>query len=302
MKKSFTTSVKSELIAKDREERDSFLAFCYGLFLFSSSFSLSSMYIKTENKELAETYKKCAKILAGVNATMSSTKGGTFTSEISGEEERKKIFSAFSLSGTEFTLRINRTNIDSESCYSDFLAGVFCACGMVADPKKDYHLEFAVSFHQLSKDLIKLIEDTELDPPLGPKYVVRNYDIIIYFKGSEHIEDLLMLMGAQNSAFKLMDVKIEKNIKNRANRLKNCDSANITKTALSGSKQAKAIRRIKNKLGFEALPEELREIAELRLNNPEMSLSELQQNLSIPISRSGVNHRLKKLEKIAEEL
>ncbi|MBR0413534.1 MAG: DNA-binding protein WhiA [Clostridia bacterium] len=302
MKKSFTYEVKSELLAKDREPDNAFLAFCYGLFLFASAFSLNAMYLKTENRELAYAYAAGAKRLAGVKANIASTKGGTYTCDIAAAEDRKRIFSAFSLSGSEFTLRINRTNIDSEQCCADFLAGAFCACGSVADPKKDYHLEFAVAYYQLCKDLMKLISEIEPDEPLVPKKVVRKYDMVVYFKGSEPIEDLLFFMGAQNSAFELVNAKVEKDIRNRANRLKNCDSANLDKVTKAGVKQAKAIRRIKNKKGFEYLPEELREVAQIRLENPDMALSEIAAQMQEPISRSGVNHRLKKLEKIAEEL
>ena len=302
MKKSFTYEVKSELLQKDREEQGSFLAFCYGLFLFASSFSAGAMYIKTENKLLAQMYAQCAKRLAGVTTAMHATKGGTYTCEVASKADRQRIFAAFSLSGSELTLRINRTNIDSENCVADFLAGVFCACGTVADPKKDYHLEFAVSYYQLCKDLMKLISEIEPEEPLRPKKVVRKYEMVVYFKGSEHIEDILFFMGAQNHAFEVVNAKVEKDIRNRSNRLRNCDSANLDKVTKAGVKQAKAIRRIKNKRGFEALPEELKEVAQLRLDNPDMSLSEIAAQLSEPISRSGVNHRLKKLEKMAEEL
>ena len=302
MKKSFTYEVKKELLTKDREEDLNFLAFCYGLFLFASDFSQNKMQLKTENELLAKTYAKCALRLAGVHTVMQSTKGGTYTCEVAHKSDRKKILSAFSLSGEELALRINRTNIDSENCYPDFVAGAFCACGTVADPKKDYHLEFSVSYYQLCKDLMKLISEIEPEEPLKPKKVVRKYEMVVYFKGSEQIEDLLFFMGAQNHAFEVVNAKVEKDIRNRANRLKNCDSANLDKVIQAGVKQSKAIRRIKNKKGFAFLPEELRELAELRMNNPEMSLSELTANLSEPISRSGVNHRLKKLEKIAEEL
>ena len=302
MKKSFTYEVKKELLTQDREAPGAFLAFAYGLFLFASSFSVNEMYIKTENKLLAETYAHCAKQLAGVKPEMVTTKGGTSTCTVESKADRKKILAVFSLSGSEMALRINRTNIDSESCYSDFLAGAFCACGSVADPKKDYHLEFSVSYYQLCKDLMKLISEIEPEEPLHPKKVVRKYEMVVYFKGSESIEDLLFFMGAQNHAFDVVNAKVEKDVRNRANRLKNCDSANLDKVIQSGVKQSKAIRRIKNKRGFDSLPEELKEIAELRMNNPDMSLSEIAQNLSEPISRSGVNHRLKKLEQIAEEL
>ena len=289
-------------MAIDREREEAFLAFCYGLFLFSSAFSLNTMYIKTENRALAEAYASGAKRLAGVAVKIAATKGGTYTCEIGTAEDRKKVFSAFSLTGSEFTLRINRSNIDSESCYADFLAGAFCACGSVANPLKDYHLEFAVAYYQLCKDLMKLISEIEPDEPLQPRKVVRKYDMVVYFKDSESIEDLLFFMGAQSNAFTVVNAKVEKDIRNRANRLKNCDSANLDKVTKAGVKQAKAIRRIKNKKGFEWLPEELRELAALRLENPDMSLSEMAEHLSEPISRSGVNHRLKRLEKMAEEL
>lgn len=302
MKKSFTYEVKHELLQKEREEPTAFLAFCYGLFLFASSFSLGSMYIKTENKLLAAQYAACAKRLVGVKAVTTATTGGTYTCKIESKEQRLKILRAFSLSGNEMALRINRTNIDSENCIADFLAGVFCACGTVANPQKDYHLEFAVAYYQLCKDLMKLISEIEPEEPLKPKKVVRKYEMVVYFKGSESIEDLLFFMGAQNCAFEVVNAKVEKDIRNRANRLMNCDSANLDKVIQSGVRQAKLIRRIKNKRGFESLPEELREIAQLRLDNPDMSLSEMARQLSEPISRSGVNHRLKKLEKIAEEL
>ena len=118
----------------------------------------------------------------------------------------------------------------------------------------------------------------------------------------EKIEDLLLFMGAQRSAFSLMDVKVEKDIRNRANRLSNCDSANLDKTVKTGLKQSQAIEYIIENIGVENIPENLREIALVRLENPDMSLAELTENLSEPISRSGVNHRLKKLEKLAEEI
>ena len=302
MKKSFTYEEKKELLTKDREEDMHFLAFCYGLFLFASDFSQSTMLIKTENELLAKTYAACALRLAGVHTKMQSTKGGTFTCEVAHKSERKRILNAFSLSGDELALRINRTNIDSENCYPDFVAGAFCACGTVADPQKDYHLEFSVSYYQLCKDLMKLISEIEPEEPLKPKKVVRKYEMVIYFKGSEQIEDILFFMGAQNRAFDVVNAKVEKDIRNRANRLKNCDSANLDKVIQAGVKQSKAIRRIKNKKGFEWLPEQLRELAELRMDHPEMSLNEIAENLSEPLSRSGVNHRLKKLEKMAEDL
>lgn len=299
---SFSTNVKSELINKDREDGFAFLAFAYGLFLFGSSFSRGSMFIKTENPESARAYEQAAYRLAGVKATHKKSAGGTITSEIKSESDKNKIFAAFSLTGNEINLRINRANIENDEYFKDFLAGVFVSCGTVADPEKNYHLEFDVNHRQLCRDLEGIFNENEDYLAASPKTVRRKYDYILYFKGSEKIEDILTYMGAQNSALEIMNAKVKKDVRNRANRIMNCDAANVTKSVSVGIKQAKAIKKIDKIIGLSALPDELRELAIIRADNPEMSLRELAESLSVPISRSGVNHRLKRLEKIAEEL
>lgn len=302
MIKSFSNRIKSELLAIEREDKADFLAFSYALFLFGSAFGINSMYIKTENEQVARAYAKCAKQLAGVKASFTKTKGGMCRCEVKNQEDRKKILNAFSLTGRELSNRINRTNIDTENCFAHFLAGTFLACGTAADPKKDYHLEFCVAYKKLCDDLMKILSDIELEEPLNPKKIQRKYELVIYFKGSEKIEDLLLFMGAQQSAFSLMDIKVEKDIRNRANRLSNCDSANVDKTIKTGLKQAQAIEHIIKSIGVENIPENLRQTALIRLENPEMSLAELAECMPESISRSGINHRLKKLEKLAEEI
>lgn len=302
MIKSFSNRIKSELLAIEREDKADFLAFSYALFLFGSAFGINSMYIKTENEQVARAYMKCAKQLAGVKPAFTKTKGGMCRCEVNSEEDRRKVLNAFSLTGKELSNRVNRTNIDTENCFAHFLAGAFLACGTAADPKKDYHLEFCVAYKKLCDDLMKILSDIELEEPLNPKKIQRKYELVIYFKGSEKIEDLLLFMGAQQSAFSLMDIKVEKDIRNRANRLSNCDSANVDKTIKTGLKQAQAIEHIIKSIGVENIPENLRQTALIRLENPEMSLAELAECMPEPISRSGINHRLKKLEKLAEEI
>lgn len=302
MIKSFSNRIKSELLAIEREDKADFLAFSYALFLFGSAFGINSMYIKTENEQVARAYMKCAKQLAGVKPVFTKTKGGMCRCEVNSEEDRRKVLNAFSLTGKELSNRVNRTNIDTENCFAHFLAGAFLACGTAADPKKDYHLEFCVAYKKLCDDLMKILSDIELEEPLNPKKIQRKYELVIYFKGSEKIEDLLLFMGAQQSAFSLMDIKVEKDIRNRANRLSNCDSANVDKTIKTGLKQAQAIEHIIKSIGVENIPENLRQTALIRLENPEMSLAELAECMPEPISRSGINHRLKKLEKLAEEI
>ena len=134
---------------------------------------------------------------------------------------------------------------------------------------------------------------------MTPKVITRSSNYVIYFKDSEAIEDILTVMGAVNSCLELMGVKMYKDVRNNVNRKLNFESANLDKTVYAAAKQVEAILHIKNTVGFSYLTEELREVAELRLENPEMSLRELGGSLREPISRSGVNHRLNKLCSIA---
>ena len=132
--------------------------------------------------------------------------------------------------------------------------------------------------------------------------MLRRGQSIVYLKGSESIEDTLTFIGASQCTLELMNMKIYKDIRNKANRLANCDAANIDKVVKAAMKQIEDIRLIDAAIGLDSLSEELREVAVLRLDNSDMSLQDIGESLSEPISRSGVNHRFRKLAKIAEEL
>jgi DNA-binding protein WhiA len=125
---------------------------------------------------------------------------------------------------------------------------------------------------------------------------------ILFYRDSEQIEGLLAIMGATKQALELMNIKIIKDIRNKANRQMNCDTANIDKAISAGARQLQQIQLIKDRLGLESLEDDLKEMVEVRLANPEASLRELAGLMNPPLSRSGVNHRLARLKKIAEEL
>ena len=159
---------------------------------------------------------------------------------------------------------------------------------------KGYHAEFCVPYKNLAADLCKILgEVTECD--FAPKTVLRSGNYIVYFKGSEQICDLLTYIGAPISAMEIMGTKAVKQVRNNINRRINGEMANIGKVASASAKQIEAIKYIKKTQGLETLPDDLREIAYLRLENPEMSLRDLGQNLNPPISRSGANHRIQRL-------
>lgn len=181
------------------------------------------------------------------------------------------------------------------------LRGAFLTCGTVNNPSKGYHLEFVVPYTNLSRDLERFIADCD-ELSVSPKRITRNSTQVIYFKDSESIEDILAAMGAVNSCLELMGVKMYKDMRNNVNRKLNFENANLDKTIDAATKQIEAIEHIKKTVGLSYLSDELRELAVLRTDNPDMSLRELGESLKSPLSRSGVNHRLKKLCSIADEI
>lgn len=204
-----------------------------------------------------------------------------------------EIYRKYRLNASERTIN---SEIIATNSLGVFTAGVFLACGSVNDPSKEYHLEFSAPAESLAKQLSILLRDIGVTA----KTVMRRGQHIVYIKDSESIEDTLTFIGAQQCTLELMNVKIYKDVRNKANRIANCDAANIDKVVNAAMKQIEDIKLIEQTQGLSSLSEELRELAELRLDNTEMSLQEIGEALSTPISRSGVNHRFKKLAKIAE--
>ena len=248
--------------------------------------------MQTENCEVAALYRHLLLTVCDVSAVLESEReGGFHLLSVEGESERLRVLTRFGHAQGEVSLRLNRGNFECENCAAAYLAGAFLACGAVTNPEADYHLEFHLPQYNLSRDLMALLR--ELD--LRPKFMNRKGNQVIYFKESEQIEDCLTRMRATSASLVLMSVKMVKDIRNNANRVANCENANIDKTVAAAAGQVEAIRRLQKCGVMESLPEELQELARLRLDNPEMSLRELGQALTTPLSRSGVNHRLQRL-------
>lgn len=207
----------------------------------------------------------------------------------------RRVFEKYRITSPERTIN---SEIIATNSLGVFTAGVFLACGSVNDPSKEYHLEFTVPQERLSHELSVLLGDISV----SARTVIRRGQHIVYIKESESIEDVLTFIGAQQCTLELMNVKIWKDVRNKANRIANCDSANIDKVVKAAMKQIEDIRLIQQTSGLDSLSQELREIAEIRLENNDMSLQEIGESLSVPISRSGVNHRFKKLAAMADEI
>lgn len=295
---SFASQVKEEMTALEVHEPCCLHAQAYGLLLFGRSFSSSSIALQTESMAVAESYIENCSRETGATPKLRETQSGKKVLSVETTRARMNVISAFGHSNKNISMRINHANFSCDDCMSAFLRGVFLACGTVTTPEKDYHLEFAVPYLNLSRDLIKILMELELQP----KQVVRKGYHVIYFKESESIEDVLTRMGATHAALELMGAKIYKDFRNKANRMANCETANISRMVEAAGNQLDAIRLIEKKKGLDYLPEELQELAKLRLEYPEASLRELSEMLSVSLTRSGVNHRLKKIQSIAEEL
>lgn len=184
----------------------------------------------------------------------------------------------------------------SECCKRAFIKGAFLSSGTISSPEKQYHLEFSTPHFGISEPLRELL--MEFDIPA--KTLRRKSRYVTYFKDNDVICDILALMGAGRAALTLSEKSVSKSIANRDNRLINSENANYDKTITASVKQIIAINTIDNKLGLENLPAQLKELAELRLKNRDLPLSELAQRLEI--SKSGVNHRMRKILEIAENL
>ncbi len=295
----FAASVKEELCGVSLEKECCAVAECYGMMLFSKQVSPSGIVFQTEYKNVARRYRELLRAVCGVSALLISPdrRGGSHLVSVPAASA-VRVLDRFGHTGQELSLRLNRANLEQECCYGSFLRGAFLSCGSLSNPEKDYHLEFFLPRRKLAEDLTVLLR--ELGLPF--KTTDRRGAAVAYCKESECIEDLLTLMQATGSTLKLMNIKIYKDVRNRVNRVTNCETANLSKTVEAVRRQTDAIRRLERHGMLASLPAPLREAARLRMEYPELSLSELGQKMSPSLSRSGMNHRLQKLLELAEKL
>ncbi len=185
--------------------------------------------------------------------------------------------------------------------YSYFLSVLFLKYGNITNPEIKYHMEFNLNSKILCDATIYAFENAE---PLkvSPSVIKRRNHFVVYLKDSEKITDFLVFIGAQRAAMSMMQIKMVKEVRNNINRSTNFETANLSKITNSSSKHRNAINKIKNTIGLEKLPEPLKETALLRIMNPYMSLNELSKLYEKPISKSGINHRLKKITDIAKTI
>lgn len=188
--------------------------------------------------------------------------------------------------------------IKKRCCRRAYIRGAFLGGGSISNPEKTYHLEFVTNYEEHGNDLSDIINSFGL----GSKIVIRKENYVVYIKEGEQIVDVLNIIGAHQALLKLEDIRVLKDIRNNINRLVNCETANLGKTINASIKQIENIAIIDKYMGLHKVSNNLREVAEIRLDNPDASLKEIGMMLEPPVGKSGVNHRFRKIEELADKL
>ena len=314
---SFSGRVKEELasvIPSARHcqlaELSSILQFC-GKIIPCGQTEFNSFFIKiqTENKLVARKsftlLKKGFNIYAGAAVRQNRKQSVSLIYILTVREHKDvvRILQTFKwyddvLARKQFDMMTHSVLLKSNCCKRSFMRGVYLAAGSMSDPAKSYHLEYVC---QRQEDALFLV-DVLGSFALAAKIVQRKKYYVVYLKEGESIVDLLNVMEAHKALMELENTRILKEVRNSVNRRVNCEAANITKTVNAAARQMEDIVYIREHYGLENLPDNLYEIAIVRLENPEASLKELGELLSPKVGKSGVNHRLRKLMEIAERL
>jgi DNA-binding protein WhiA len=272
-------------------------ALLYGLLLFAVNFDESKIRLITESEATGELVLKLLSELYRIEGNLYVTdrkndaeSPKSFKITVSARADIRKLLEKFGYE-KELTQGINKSLFTCENCRASFLRGAFLSGGILTDPENSYHLEIPTRDETLARELLTMLSDAEISAKLGS----RKNSHMVYIKSSEQIENFLAYIGASEALFEMMNSRILKSAKNDANRLRNCDTANLSKTVSASNAQTEAIKELIKTKRLELLPPELRETARMRLEYPELSIKDFGQMFDPPISKSGVNHRLKKI-------
>ena len=296
----FSSKVKTELCALPVSRPCCALAEATGTLLYANRFEAGEIRFITEFSAFAARldalFIKAFGI--GFDSRKQSEKSGKFSLKIETPQRIEKIAGALGYDKhTHFAHYINFGLLEETCCMDALLRGAFLSGGSVTDPEKNYHLELVTHHMSVSRGVLSLLHERNI----FPKEATRRGNAVVYLKQSEQIEDFLTTIGATGGALEHMTTKVEKHMKSAIHRKVNCDLANGARSVNAALDQVAAIRKIEQRSGLEALPQKLYETALLRIVNPEANLAELAQLSSPPVTKSCMNHRLKKIMELAKE-
>jgi len=306
---SFSTTTKEELARLETKKRCCELAELASLVRMDGTLQIStnqkySLNVSTENAPVARKIYNLAKWTMNLNADivvrrkLRLKKNNSYLVKIypHGIEDLQKL-GLLNKEG-ELLAGIDKNLVKRRCDKKAWLRGAFLAGGSICNPEGNYHLEIITNDLLLAENITELLNSFGLKAKISRR---KNFHVI-YLKESEHIVEFLALIGAHQALFEFENVRILKGMRNQVNRIVNCETANLNKTVDAAVRQLENIRLIERTVGLMALPENLRETAHLRLEYPDSSLKELGEQLSPRVGKSGVNHRLRKIEEIAEKI
>lgn len=311
---SFSTETKNELARTEPEKKCCQLAEIAGFLRVAGSLRLAGggkfkIVVSTDNPAVARHYKRLIKEYFNVDTELEIGEGNnlkkghvymlTINPEMRSEQILRETGILLVREGNNFISDgIYDDIIKSRCCKKAYLRGIFIGAGSVSDPEKGYHLEIVCASKNLSRDLRKMI-NSFVD--LSCKITARKTHYAVYMKNSAYIRDTLAIMGAHTHVLEFENVLIKKEMVNETVRITNCDNANTDRTLDASQKQIEAIKVIESNIGLEKLPEKLRVVAELRLANPEASLTQLAEMTDPPMKKSGINNRFRKILETADK-
>ena len=310
---SFSKEVKEELSRQLPSARHCCIAETAAIISLCGHVKISSqdrfsVKIHTENIAVARKYftllKKTFNIVAEITIRQNAylKKGRTYTITVNNHEEAVKILTTCKLLDdgdiVENMSVYDNTVIMNSCCKRAFVRGAFIASGSISTPEKFYHFEIVCNSYDKAVQLSDLIKSFDIES----KIVERKKYYVVYIKDGAGIVDILNVMEAHVALMDLENVRILKEMRNSVNRKVNCETANLNKTVAAAVKQTMDIKYIQDTVGLSILPEALRQLAEIRLDNPDVSLKELGALLDPPVGKSGVNHRLRKISEISKNL
>lgn len=295
---SFSRELKTELCELKSSECCK-KAECYGFLLFGQSFNAKKISLLTDNEQVAHRYSYLVNRCFGFNPEISVNNGKktTYKILIKEETERLEILNKLGLDINNPNTYINQQIITKDCCKNAFIRGMFLSSGQAADPEREYRIEFRIKNPELAYASFDLLYKKELEP----RITLKNLTNYIYLKRSECVEDFLTLIGASALSLQVMDTRVVKDFRAGLNRKGNFEDANTSKLVEASLRQRTAIEYLINNDNFSLLSEELQYAARLRLDNPYAPLSELCKISTVPITRSGLNHRLSKIMEIAKQ-
>lgn len=310
---SFSGKIKEELSRQWSEARHCQIAELAAIISMCGKVAIDSresysIKVRTENVSVARKYftllKKTFNIDTENSVSINRLNGSTYyTVIIKNHESAIKVLQATKLMdgegeiSEEFSVSKNLL-LQQSCCKRAFIRGAFLGAGSMSNPTKGYHLEIVCMSGKKAGQLQSVMRTFDIEA----KVVIRKKSHVVYLKEGSQIADFLNVMEAPVALMEFENIRILKDMRNTVNRKVNCETANIHKTVSAAVKQVEDITYIKNEIGLEELPEGLEEIAKVRLQYPEATLKELGDLLTVPIGKSGVNHRLRKLSNIAEKL